>query len=101
MTPTTPRAEVEKVAVLSDELAQAEARVDQLRRRVAASSCREVGCDMRFMGGCNAGCDDGCNCSVPVHQCIRCGDCDYGDNPEANETRAQCAEGKPSWEMLG
>jgi hypothetical protein len=26
--------------------------------------------------------------SVPVHECEACGDCDYGDNPEADEIAA-------------
>jgi hypothetical protein len=43
-------------------------------------------------GGCNAGCDDNCRCSVPVNTCARCGDCDYGDNPDATEIRRHCAE---------
>lgn len=51
----------------------------------------EAGCDMQSIGGCNCGCPDG-QCSVPVHQCSRCGDCDYGQNEEATETRRHCAE---------
>ncbi|WP_419827639.1 hypothetical protein [Sphingomonas sp.] len=79
---------------LVEELAAAEARADQLRRRVAASTCAEVGCDMQSYGGCNACCDlgDNCGCSVPVNVCTRCGDCDYGDNAEATEVRRLCAE---------
>ena len=57
-----------------------------------------LGCDHGnhewvFDGGANAGCDQGndCGCSVPVHRCIKCGDCDYGDNDEANEVRRDCA----------
>lgn len=41
---------------------------------------------------CNAGCDDNCQCSVPVNVCARCGDCDYGDNADAIEIRRHCAE---------
>ncbi|PTQ64865.1 hypothetical protein C8J45_102221 [Sphingomonas sp. PP-CE-3G-477] len=76
---------------LNQELVDAENRVDQLRRQIAASACREVGCDMQSYGGANAGCGDGCGCSVPVNVCTRCGDCDYGDNAHATETRQQCA----------
>lgn len=54
-----------------------------------------VGCqgghDWQSIGGCNAGCHEMCSCSVPVHKCSRCGDCDYGDNEEAAKTRADCA----------
>lgn len=42
-------------------------------------------------GGCGCGCEDG-GCSVPVHECEVCGDCDYGDNAEADEIRARCRE---------
>lgn len=42
-------------------------------------------------GGMNCGCVDG-SCSVPVYQCQSCGDYDYGDNAEANDKRAWCAE---------
>jgi hypothetical protein len=42
------------------------------------------------MGGRNAGCSAGCYCSVPVYSCERCGDCDYGDNAEAEEQIAKC-----------
>lgn len=41
-------------------------------------------------GGCNAGCEEHCACSVPVNICRVCGDCDYGDNEEAAEIRALC-----------
>lgn len=46
--------------------------------------------DWQHIGGCNAGCDPYCNCSIPVHECARCGDCDYGRNPEADDVRAEC-----------
>ncbi len=78
---------------LAEEIAEAEARLEQLKRRAAAADCRTAGCNMKFLGGKNASCDEaGCNCSVPVHQCARCGDCDYGDNKEADEIRARCKE---------
>jgi hypothetical protein len=47
----------------------------------------------RLIGGRNAGCSRGvndCICSVPVHECTRCGACDYGDNAEADQVRAEC-----------
>lgn len=74
---------------LLSQLAEAEARVAQLRRAVAQGPCREVGHDWQHIGGRNCGCGDG-GCSVPVHQCSKCGDCDYGDNPEAAATIAAC-----------
>lgn len=46
--------------------------------------------DWRSTGGCNAGCGPDCYCSVPVHECAGCGDCDYGDNEEARDIRADC-----------
>lgn len=45
-----------------------------------------------FRGGANCGCHEHAHCSVPVHQCDVCGDCDYGDNAEANEKRRRCAQ---------
>lgn len=46
--------------------------------------------DWKSRGGCNAGCSKDCACSVPVHECTRCGDCDYGINAEAIEIRKHC-----------
>lgn len=58
-----------------------------------------VGCERghawRSLGGCNAGCDEDCCCSVPVNFCSRCGDCDYGDNEEAEKIRRDCEERRP------
>jgi hypothetical protein len=74
------------------ELAEAEALAERLRRRVAAAPCAEVGHDWHRIGGSNAGCDDNwCCCSVPVHICAKCSDCDYGDNHEGDEVRKRCA----------
>lgn len=50
----------------------------------------EAGHDWRILGGCNAGCHADCACSVPVNECGRCGDCDYGDNTEAEQVRVNC-----------
>jgi hypothetical protein len=36
--------------------------------------------------------DRDCSCSVPVHECAVCGDCDYGDNPEADQTVRRCLQ---------
>lgn len=76
---------------LLNELEKAEAHVAALRREIAAGPCHAYSHDWKHIGGRNAGCDDGCNCSVPVHTCQKCGDCDYGENAEAVETIAECA----------
>lgn len=52
----------------------------------------EKGHDWRSTGGCNADCHKNCACSVPVNVCSRCGDCDYGENQEADEVRKSCAD---------
>lgn len=52
--------------------------------------CRILGHRWVFAGGRNCGCGRDA-CSVPVHECEACGDCDYGDNAEADETRERCA----------
>ena len=65
---------------------------ERIRARGVAE-CQAQGHHLwKFVGGCNAGCELGedCYCSVPVHECKRCGDCDYGDNREAMEHRAKC-----------
>lgn len=55
--------------------------------------CAVLGHDWKFVGGMNCGCDETWGgCSVPVHQCRACGDLDYGDNEEADETRRLCKE---------
>lgn len=54
-----------------------------------------VGCeeshDWKSVGGANCGCLPEGTCSVPVHVCFRCLDCDYGDNEEADRIRKHCA----------
>ena len=54
--------------------------------------CAVLGHEWAHIGGCNAGCDEDCVCSVPVHECKFCDDCDYGGNDEADEIRARCSE---------
>lgn len=54
-------------------------------------SCDKAGHDWVSVGGRNAACEyEDCACSVPVHQCRRCKDYDYGDNDEAAKVRAEC-----------
>lgn len=75
---------------LGDRLEAARAEVARLERQIAASTCAEVGHRWKSLGGANAGCCDDCHCSVPVHECEVCGDCDYGDNAEAAEIKRTC-----------
>lgn len=73
------------VRTMKDQLADAEAQVERLKRQIASGTCRKVGHDWKHVGGRNAACGDpyGCTCSIPVHECTKCGDSDYGDNAEA------------------
>lgn len=57
----------------------------------ATYNCLLLGHVWVSTGGRNCGCEDGC-CSVPVHECEVCGDCDYGDNEEASIIIAKCDE---------
>jgi hypothetical protein len=75
---------------LLTELETAQAEVARIERAIAQGPCREYGHDWKFEGGKNAGCGDGCGCSAPVHVCRKCGDCDYGDNAEADAVRSDC-----------
>lgn len=69
---------------------------DSLERLIAEAvvlaggehQCPVLGHRWVFIGGANCGCPDG-GCSIPVHEC-ECGDCDYGDNEEADTVRAHC-----------
>ena len=76
---------------LLDDLEKAEAELARIKREIAQGPCREFGHTWVLRGGTNAGCGDGCQCSVSLHVCTKCGDCDYGDNQEADEIRTQCA----------
>ena len=83
------------MSTIGEEIAETEAKLASLNRQAErlpkARQCAELGHVWRHIGGCNAGCGDDCACSVPVHECARCGDCDYGDNAEAEAERAECA----------
>jgi hypothetical protein len=50
--------------------------------------CSVLGHQWVSTGGANCGCPVG-YCSVPVRECA-CGDCDYGDNAEADKIRSVC-----------
>lgn len=80
------------MADLLAQLEAAEAEAARLRREIFQGPCREYGHDWQSHGGRNAGCSADCRCSVPVSICRKCGDCDYGDTPEADRIRADCAE---------
>ena len=54
--------------------------------------CAILGHKWGSIGGANAGCSDICGCSVPVHECEVCGDCDYGENDEADDIRERCSD---------
>lgn len=80
---------------LRDQLADAEAYANRLRRQIKAATCAEAGHDWKVIGGKNAGCEHAgrdCRCSVAVRECKVCGDCDYGDTEEADQHRQACAE---------
>lgn len=78
---------------LNQRLEQARAEVAKLERQAAAATCAEVGHRWKQVGGRNAACDlEGCDCSLPVNECEVCGDCDYGENAEAQEQLRRCTE---------
>lgn len=54
--------------------------------------CNVLGHVWIFHGGANCGCHARADCSVSVHVCEACGDCDYGDNEDADKQRAMCKE---------
>ena len=46
----------------------------------------------RHNGGKNCGCHPDAQCSLPVHECIVCGDFDYGTNQEADRKISSCPD---------
>jgi hypothetical protein len=81
---------------LADQLAEARALVALLERQAAGATCAEIGHDWKCLGGCNCGCHEDASCSVPVNECARCKDCDYGDNNNAREVRRRCQFSSPA-----
>lgn len=81
---------------LHQQLEDAKAKVRRIERQIATGECFRYGHDWKHVGGCNASCvlaeTGDCGCSVPVHVCTKCGDCDYGQNAEADEKRQRCME---------
>lgn len=83
---------------MNDLAARLEAARDEVARletMMRSAPCLEVGHRWYSYGGANAGCGEGCGCSVPVNMCAVCGDCDYGDNEEAAKTREECGGVEP------
>lgn len=75
---------------LIDQIDEARAALERLERQAQSATCADLGHDWRCLGGANCGCHEHACCSVPVHECARCKDCDYGDNREAREIRDRC-----------
>ena len=81
---------------LAQQIDDARANLERLERQASAATCTELGRhDWQSIGGCNAGCCEDCCCSIPVLECSRCKDCDYGENAEATQVRHDCAERRP------
>lgn len=75
---------------LADKLEAARAEVARLERIAASATCAELGHDWVSLGGCNCGCHENAACSIPVNECRRCGECDYGDNDDARAIKDGC-----------
>lgn len=76
---------------LAERLDAARAEVARLEREAATATCWELGRhDWQSIGGVNCGCHELACCSVPINECARCGECDYGDNEDANDQRSEC-----------
>ena len=76
-----------------ERLEAAKAEVMRLELQIKQGNCEEVGHDWVSIGGCGCGCKKaslGYSCSVPVNECRKCGDCDYGQNDDADTIRASC-----------
>lgn len=77
-----------------DELEKAKARVKELEAQIEFGPCHEFGHKWTVSGWASAGCGDDCACSVPVLECTKCGDGDYGDNKMAITVRGDCRNGE-------
>lgn len=76
---------------LTEQIEIARANLVRLERMAASASCVELGHDWQMLGGRICNCENG-YCSIPVNECKRCGDCDYGDNEEARDIMTKCKE---------
>ena len=83
-------------ANLLSELEEAKSRVAQIKRRIANATCAEVGHRWKFIGGAHCGCEGVTGCSVPVRECVVCGDSDYGDSDESDFIKERCAMLSPT-----
>lgn len=77
---------------LKAEIEATASRLRWMQHQLEHGTCADVGHDWQSIGGCNCGCFPDAVCSVAVMQCTRCGDCDYGDSPQADEQRASCQD---------
>lgn len=76
---------------LAAQIDAAKAELARLEQLAKDATCRElVRHDMQSVGGVNCGCHEYAACSVPVHECTRCGVSDYGKNEDADEQRRSC-----------
>lgn len=78
------------MADLIKKLEETEAKAAFLRKQIRDGVCSQYGHEWTDVGGCSAGCDQQCQCSVPVRQCSKCGDMDYGQNRDAKDIVAKC-----------
>lgn len=79
------------ITISEDEYMRLKEKAGETVRR-DPSACIANGHTWKFFGGTNAGCHEACSCSVPVHECIVCGENDYGENDEAVGVRENCEE---------
>lgn len=76
---------------LAEEILAAEAHLALLRKQAESATCAEVGHDWKMIGGVNCATAGGCgDCSVPVNECARCKDCDYGEGDDAKHQVEAC-----------
>ncbi|MCX7322196.1 MAG: hypothetical protein NT113_22890 [Hyphomicrobiales bacterium] len=80
---------------LADQIEVARAHLAHLERQANTATCAEIGHDWISKGGANCGCHKDACCSIPVHECSRCGGCDYGENKWAADHIAQCEHKNP------
>ncbi len=80
---------------LREDIEAAERHLERLKLQLAGATCDQAGHTWRLIGGINCANAGGAgDCSVGVHECERCKDCDYGDNDEARQTVAACRCGE-------
>ncbi|WP_017993919.1 hypothetical protein [Rhizobium leguminosarum] len=85
------------ITISEDEFLRLKEKAGETVKQGDPAHCRENGHTWKFFGGANAGCGRDCRCSIDVHVCVVCGDCDYGETEEADEIRAKCEEEYGPW----